>query len=311
MENLVNKLRDNKKVNDLEVVVNKTKSSIGIMSKEIKEEKESDEQNKYMNYNSHVTEEQLASAIINSVGNEILNEGMRIPRIIFYFNLYIFKSSLEKKRVTFVNRDDGYGFEEMDGIFYLETKNVILNKQSSIPFLKRISFNLYPDRTTKSFTFKLDKDNEIFLKQKSLICMKVKNSFPLRYVNDKIKEKNNNKGINGTVSLIYNIIRKTKKFYEIAKLKGKKIKKIHILFLYDSFLQSNDDMENFKDILYNIFETLKIEINIETSFNIIYFVNPPCIYTRKLSDIVIKLKKENEDSKNIIEVLKKENNDTK
>ena len=91
MENLVNKLRNDKHASDLEVVVNK--SSIGTVSKEDKEEEDTPEQKRYKYYNAHVTEEQLASAIINSIGNEILNEGMeRLPRIIYYFNLYILKS---------------------------------------------------------------------------------------------------------------------------------------------------------------------------------------------------------------------------
>ena len=45
-----------------------------------------------------MSEEQLWNAIINSIGDEILNQGMeRLPGIIFYFNLYFFKSLKEKK----------------------------------------------------------------------------------------------------------------------------------------------------------------------------------------------------------------------
>ena len=121
MENLVNKLRNDKHASDLEVVVNK--SSIGTVPKEDKEEKDTLEQKRYKYYNAHVTEKQLASAIINSIDNEILNEGMeRLPRIIYYFNLYILKSLEEKTRVILVNRENAYGFEEMDRVFYLENK---------------------------------------------------------------------------------------------------------------------------------------------------------------------------------------------
>lgn len=285
MENLVNKLRDNKHASNLEVVVNK--SSIATVSKENKEETE--EQKRYKYYNSYVTEEQLTSAIINSIGNEILNEGMeRLPRIIYYFNLYVLKSLKEKTRVIFVNREDGYGFEEIDGVFYLENKNVILNEPNNIPFLKRIGFQLNPNRYTNYLTFNLDEENtKIFLEQNSLICMEVKNSFPLKYNNGKIE------GINETTKLIYSFIKKSKKFYDISKINGKNIKKIHILFLYDSFLQASNDMEILKNTLSEIFESITIEVDVKTTFDIVYFVNPASFNSRKLSNIVIKLKREN------------------
>ena len=46
----------------------------------------------------------------------------RLTRIINYFNLYMLKSLEEKTRVIFVNREEAYGFEEMDGVFYLDKK---------------------------------------------------------------------------------------------------------------------------------------------------------------------------------------------
>ena len=41
---------------------------------------------------------------------------------IYYFNLYVLKSLEEKERAIFVNREDGYGFGEIHGVFYLEKK---------------------------------------------------------------------------------------------------------------------------------------------------------------------------------------------
>ena len=302
MENFVNKLSDNKHISDLEVVV--YKSSIGTVSKDDIEEKNTEEQNRYKYYNAHVTEEQLASAIINSIGNEILNEGLeRLPRIIYYFNLYILKSLKEKARVIFVNREDAYGFEEMDGVFYLEKKNVILNEPNSIPFLKRICFQLHP-KNNDYFSFRLDKQNtKILLEQNSLICMEVKNTFPLKNDNGIIK------GYKETLKLIYNFIRKSKKFYEISNKKN--IRKIHILFLYDSFLQTSNDMEQFTKILCKIFNSLTITIDIRTTFDIVYFANPASFNSRKLSDIVIKLKNENNDTMQKMEDMKKENEGAK
>ena len=64
----------------------------------------------------------------------------RLPRIIFYFNLYLFKSLEEKERIAFTSKEKGYGFEEADGIFYLESKDVVLNKSGNISFFKKMSF---------------------------------------------------------------------------------------------------------------------------------------------------------------------------
>ena len=155
------------------------------------------------------------------------------------------------------------------------------------------------------FSFKLDKENAtILLEEQSLICMEVKNSFPLKYDNKIIK------GIHETTKLIYNFIRKSKKFYEISKTNGKNIKKIHILFLYDSFLQTSNDIELFKNTLFEIFKSLAITIDVITLLDIVYFVNPASFNSRKLSDIVIKLKKGNEKATTQIEELQKKNDDT-
>ena len=132
--------------------------------------------------------------------------------------------------------------------------------------------------------------------------MEVKNTFPLKNDNGIIK------GYKETLKLIYNFIRKSKKFYEISNKKN--IRKIHILFLYDSFLQTSNDMEQFTKLLCEIFNSLKITIDIRTTFDIVYFANPASFNSRKLSDIVIKLKNENEGAKTLIEELKKKNDDT-
>ncbi len=74
--------------------------------------------------------------------------------------------------------------------------------------------------------------------------METKTSFPLK------KEKNHNDfskdQIQETKKLIHSIIRKSKKFFEIAINKQKTIQKIHILFLYDSLLQTNEEIKLYK-----------------------------------------------------------------
>ena len=307
MEDLLNTFNKDKNEDFLEVVFS---SSNVTESKVIREENQySIEQERYMHYNSYVNEEQLANTIINSIGDEILDEGMdRLPRVIFYFNLYIFESENEKKRIAFTNKENGYGFEEADGIFYLESKDLVLNK-SNIPFLKKMSFDLFTDTDINNNNNKKFKSNEeqyITIKKNSLIYMEAKTSFPLKIEKDSNEKKIN--GVQETKHLIYNIIRKSKKFYEIANNKKNTIQKIHILFLYDSFLQSNDDIQLFKNEFNLIFENLKIKIQINTTFDVIYFVNPSSINIRNLTNTFIKLKKDNQAK---MEELQKENMDSK
>ena len=63
-------------------------------------------------------------------------------------------------------------------------------------------------------------------------------------------------------------------------------------------------MEKFKNILYKIFDLLALTIDVRNIF-IVYSLKPWSFNSRKFPDIVIKLKKENEDLKNLIEDCKK------
>ena len=136
--------------------------------------------------------------------------------------------------------------------------------------------------------------------------METKTSFPLK------KEKNQNdiseEQIQETKKLIHSIIRKSKKFFEIAINKQKTIKKIHILFLYDSLLQTNEEIILYKQKLDNIFRNLSIKIEINTTFDVIFFVNPASLNMRNLTNTFIKLKQENQAK---IEELQKSNQDSK
>lgn len=272
----------------------------GSETKTIKEEnKLTNQQEFFAEYNSHVLEEQLALLIINEIGHEILDQSMeRLPRIIFYFNLYIFESQNEKRRIAFTPKEIGYGFEEADGVFYLDSKDVKLKKPGDIPFLHNIGFILIPF----SSSFEISEKSEIEIKKNSLIIMEVKYSFPLKY-----NDKKEIIGINETSSLIYKIIRRAKKFYEIAIKQKKNIHQIHILFLYDSLMPKDEDLKNFKMELQKIFQNLKIEIKKRTIFDIIYFVNPASLNVKRLADIVHYLKNQNEESNKKINDL--ESND--
>ena len=300
IENIVKNLFRDKKEDNLEIVY-----SISTLteSKTIREgNRLTEEQDLYVQYNSHVNEEQLSNAIVNSIGDEILNEGMeRLPRVIFYFNLYLYKSLEENKRISFTSKEKGYGFEEADGIFYIENKCVILNESGNIPFFKKMSFDFFNDDINYKVKESYE-DSKINIEKFSLIYMEVKNSFPLKIEGN--QKDIDEEQVKDTKKLINSIIRKSKKFLEIALNKKKIIKKIHILFLYDSLLQTDDEMILYKKKLNNIFKNLAIKIEINTTFDIIFFVNPSSINIRKLTNTFIKLKKENQSK---IEELQKEN----
>ena len=305
IQNLYDNLRNDITIENLEVV-----SCSSISKEDIKGESKiknlTDDQKFYAEYNSHVFEEQLSLIIINALGNEILNNEIeKLPTIIFYFNLYLLESKKIKQTFAFPSREDAYGFEEADGIFYLHSKDVILNDSGNIPFLHNLRFTFIPGFNT----IEIDQKKKINLEKNSFIYMEVKTSFPLKY-----NEQNKLEGLSETKNLIKSIMRKSKKFYEIAEKQKKIIKEIHILFLYDSLLPNNKDMLDFQKIILKIMNEIGGRIEIKTIFDIIYFVNPASINMRKFSKMVNELKKENEESKKLIaqneskiEQLKKEN----
>ena len=306
--NLVKNLKISDESDKLEVVCYSSTSKNEYKS-ETKSESESTakkEENKltsvqtfYAEYNSHVIEEQLSLIIINAIDKEVLNQTMeRMPRIIFYFNLYIFKSQKEKKRIAFTAKEKAYGFEEADGVFYLHSEKVNLTNSRNIPFLHKARFVLTP----YSNSIEIYGKTEIIIEEKSLIYMEVKNSFPLKKI-----DKKEIIGINETESLLYNIIRRSKKFYEIAKMEKKVIEQIHILFLYDSLLPKDEDMLQFINLLQNFLHNIKVGIKIKTIFDVIYFVNPANINMKRFSDIVNGLKKQNEEANKKINDLEVNN----
>ena len=203
------------------------------------EEKLSEMQDFYMQYNAHVNEEQLSHTLVDYIENEIKNEVIEIlPRIIFYFNLYILDNSGKKQRNDFTVKEKGYGFEEVDGLFYLESQDIILNKLSDIPFFKIMRFNINKNNDELPVYVSNEENSKILIQKESLIYMEIKTSFPLKLI-----QKNQEKIIQGfdeANSLIRSIMRKTNKFTKLALNKGKKIQNIHVLFMYDSLLQKNE-----------------------------------------------------------------------
>jgi len=289
MQNLIEGLTKKKK-DKLNVVL----YSDSAVTKQITTDNFTKDQQYYMEYNAHVNEEQLSHVIVNSIGDEILNQELdRLPRVIFYFNLYVLKSLNESERIAFTAKGNRYGFEEADGVFYSEFPDIKLNK-SNIPFLKIMRFTINEDKSSKYISYKSNPN--IIIKKNSLIYMEVKTSFPLK--TEKINNREEIKGINETKYLIKNIIRKSNKFSEIAKLQKKDIKTIHILFMYDTMLQKEDDIQKYIKEFINIFKFNIFEVRINTIFDVVYFVNPASINIRKLSDVIFKLKEEN---KKIIE----------
>ena len=121
--------------------------------------------------------------------------------------------------------------------------------------------------------------------------MEVKTSFPLKLI-----PKNQEKIIQGfdeANSLIRSIMRKTNKFTELALNRGKKIQNIHVLFMYDSLLQKEDDLKHYVSNFKKNFEINRFKVGINTTFDVIYFVNPSSINTRRLSNIISEFKEEN------------------
>ena len=289
-ENLKKQLNPNIKKNDLYVVFRANETKFSKTKKE--GETLTNQQQFFVEYNSHVVEEQLSTTIINTIGHEILNTGMeRLPRIIFYFNLYILKTIDEKKRISFSHRSNEYGFEEADGIFFLKDKDVILNNKGNIPFLKIKRFNLINYNILEEKEEEED-SNKIKINKNSLIYMEVKNSFPIKFEIDSNNMKTI-KGLKEAESLIKNILRRSKKFYEIALKLGKNIDKVHILLLYDSLLQPTDDIEEIIFEFQKILKEFKLFGLKDYIFDIIYFVNSASINMRKLSNIVVNVMKKN------------------
>ena len=301
IEHLFKNLKRTNQKDNLHVVILSSKSTQtqSKMEKEKEEYDLTDEQKFYSKYNSHVTEEQLSYAIIETICHEMSNSSIeRLPRIIFYFNLYIFKSSIEKERIAFTAKEKEYGFEEADGVFYLGSDDLILNQNGNIPFLKNKKYVL----NINDNAVEIDEDKIIKIESNSLIYMEVKTSFPLKYGKN---EKNEEiiVGKEDTKSYIRSFIRKSQKFYQIAKKQNKEIKRIHILFLYDYLLP-----KDIKKLIYeftNIFLALKTNVKLKTIFEVIYFVNPASLNLKKLSSTIRKLEKENNESKKKIDESKK------
>ena len=167
-----NLIADDKKEDLLEVVISNT-TSVKSESKTAKIEELTNEQQYYIEYNSHVNEEQLSTVLINKISNKLINENIeRKPNVIFYFNLYIFQNPDKKLRISFTGKDRAYGFEEVGGLFYLKSDDVEINEKSNIPFLEKMKFIFSPLYNSVEYYLQ----TKIIVKKKSLIYMEVKNS---------------------------------------------------------------------------------------------------------------------------------------
>ena len=305
MKNVIEGLNKKEKDKDLHVVI--FSSSTATKMKTVTEdEKLSDMQDFYLQYNAHVNEEQLSHTLVNYIGNEIKNEDIEIlPRIIFYFNLYILDSSGKTERIVFTAKEKGYGFEEVDGLFYLKSQDIILNNTSDIPFLKIMRFKIYKDPYELPEYISNEQNSKILIEKESLIYMEVKTSFPLKFV--KINQEKIIQGFDEANSLIRSIMRKSNKFTKLVLNRGKIIQNVHILFMYDTLLQKEDDLKKYINKFREIFQKNRFKVEINTTFDVIYFVNPSSINTKRLSKIISELKEVNEKSATIIAEIRKQN----
>ena len=102
-------------------------------------------------------------------------------------------------------------------------------------------------------------------------------------------------------------MRKSNKFKALVLNKEKKIQNVHILFMYDTLLQKEDDLKQYINKFKEIFERNRFKVEINTIFDVIYFVNPSSINTRRLSNIISELKEENKKSAATIAEIKNQN----
>ena len=189
MKNVIEGLNKKEKEKDLHVVIYSSSTTTKIKTV-TEDEKLSDMQDFYTQYNAHVNEEQLSHTLVNYIGNEIKKAGIEtLPRIIFYFNLYILDSSGKMERIVFKTKEKGYGFEEVDGLFYLKSQDIILNNTRDIPFLKIMRFSINTDPNELPDYISNEQNSKILIEKESLIFMEVKTSFPLKF--EKKRGKNN------------------------------------------------------------------------------------------------------------------------
>ena len=284
----------------------------------IKEENEiTDEQKFYLNYNSLVNEEQIANSIICSINDDIKASVERLPRIIYYLNIFLLNHGNNKKKIPFIKKQKNYGFDEADGVFYVENNDLTINKNDKIPFLKTMSFDLYNEYNNNQIICQENPiDSKIVIKKNTFVYMEEKISFPLKF--DKSNNCISDKNEEDFKKLIRNIIRKSKKFSEIAIKKGKNIEKIHILMFYNSLLQNSSETRQSIKKFNSAFSKISINLEKSTTFEVIFFANPSTINFTKFSqsmlksqkenkEKIVKLQKENEDQANQIKELKKQN----
>ena len=246
---------------------------------------------------------------MSSINDDFFNQDIeRLPRVIFYTNLFIFKSPEGKEKISLVKKQKIYGFDEADDTFYINNGDVIINKNDSVPFIKTMTFDLYNEKADNKIHYKEnDINSKIILKKNSFVYMEVKLSFPLKFDENTGKPKDQN--LEDFYNLIRSIIRKSKKFCEIAIKKEKKVEQIHILLFYDFMIQSNQYTQRTLDIFKEkIFSKIEIKLEKITKFEVIFFVNPSTINMRKFSQSLVKKISEIEKKNNeLIEQLKKEN----
>ena len=113
----------------------------------------------------------------------------------------------------------------------------------------RLSINKEPNELPDYISN--EQNSKILIEKESLIFMEVKTSFPLKF--EKKKEEKIIKGFDETNSLIKSIMRKSNKFRELLLNKEKKIQNVHLLFMYDTLLQKEDDLKQYINKFKEIF----------------------------------------------------------
>ena len=265
----------------------------------------------YINYNSFVNEEQIANAIVSSINDDFFNQDIeRLPRVIFYTNLFIFKSPDGKEKISLIKKQKNYGFDEADGTFYINNNDVTINKNNNVPFIKSMSYDLYNKKeNSRIIYYKQNETNsEIILKKNSFVYMESKNSFPLKFDDKTDEPKKEN--IEDFSKLVRNMIRKSIKFCEIATKKGKEVNQIHILLFYDHIILNDERTKIVIDELQNNFTKAYFKLEKKTKFEVIFFVNPSTInitkFSRSIAKKIEEMEKKNNDKINKLEMKNKQ-----
>ena len=180
------------------------------------------------------------------------------------------KASSEKtKKNNGENTKRCIEMEELDGVFYLETKKSIEIEQ--LPFI--IDDILEIEDSTFKYTAQNSKSIEFGAK--TLFLLEVKNKFP---------------ELENVEKELFNVFNKAMTFYELYKERFSDIEKIRIIFFYDSVIKKNYDKILNKSIqrYFNKKKNIKYKVQFQFIFITSSYLSFNYQYLNQRIDILVK-----------------------